>query len=144
MKAVNTQKLWTFELGTQEGINVPMWNIVGFQQRERQNSQNSYIDTFHRPPVTSLQCVKGTENNPDAGILLNFDDDDYSQGYRQIKETFRAITENDILKQYTSDHDFRSNNQMVNVTLIQFRFKALITSLFPFFDISVYFNKASL
>ena len=29
MKEVNTQNLWTFELGTQEGANVPMWIIVG-------------------------------------------------------------------------------------------------------------------
>ena len=32
MKEVNTQNLWTFELGTQEGINVPRWIIVAFQQ----------------------------------------------------------------------------------------------------------------
>ena len=39
MKEVNTQNLWSFELGTQEGVNVPIWTIVGFQQRERQDSQ---------------------------------------------------------------------------------------------------------
>ena len=31
MKEVNTQKLCSFELGTQEGIYVPMWIIVGCQ-----------------------------------------------------------------------------------------------------------------
>ena len=36
MKEVNTQKLWNFELGTQEGINVPVWIYVGFQQNDRQ------------------------------------------------------------------------------------------------------------
>ena len=25
MKEVNTQNFWTFELGTQEGVNVPIW-----------------------------------------------------------------------------------------------------------------------
>ena len=40
MKEVNTQKLWSFELGTQEGVNVPIWIIIGFQQRERQYPQN--------------------------------------------------------------------------------------------------------
>ena len=53
MKEVNTQNLWSFELGTQEGVNVPIWIIVGFQQRERQDSQNLANDTFYRPPVTS-------------------------------------------------------------------------------------------
>ena len=46
MKEVNTQNLWSFELGTQEGINVPIWIIVGFQQSNRQNDQNLNNDTF--------------------------------------------------------------------------------------------------
>ena len=32
MKEVNTQNLWTFEFGTQEGIKIPTWIFVGFQQ----------------------------------------------------------------------------------------------------------------
>ena len=32
MKEVNTQNLWTSELGTPEGINVPIWITIGFQQ----------------------------------------------------------------------------------------------------------------
>ena len=40
MKEVNTQNLWTFELGTQEGINVHIWVIIGFQQSDRQHDQN--------------------------------------------------------------------------------------------------------
>ena len=61
MKEVNTQNHWNFELGTQEGINVPIWIIIGFQQRTRQNSQNENNDTFYRPLVTSAQCIIGTE-----------------------------------------------------------------------------------
>ena len=49
MKEVNTQNLWTFELGTQERINVPIWNIVGFQQRDRQDSQKLNNDKFYGP-----------------------------------------------------------------------------------------------
>ena len=30
MKEVNTQNFWTFELGTQEGINIPTWIFVVF------------------------------------------------------------------------------------------------------------------
>ena len=61
MKEVNTQNLWTFELGTQEGINVPIWIVLGFQQRERQDSQKLNNDTFYRPIVTSAQCIFGTK-----------------------------------------------------------------------------------
>ena len=37
MKEVNTQKSWTIELGTQEGINIPTWIFVAFQQNDRQH-----------------------------------------------------------------------------------------------------------
>ena len=57
MKEVKIQNLWTSELGTQEAINVPIWTIVGFQQKDRQGSQNLNSDTFYRPPVTSAQCT---------------------------------------------------------------------------------------
>ena len=64
----------------------------------------------YRPSVTSSQSIIGTEKYPDAALLLNYDDDDYSQRYGQIKETFRALTKNDILKPCTSNHDLRSTN----------------------------------
>ena len=112
MKEVNPQNLWNFELGTQEGINVPIWIIIGFQHSDRQNSQNENNDTFYRPSVTSAQCIIGTEKYPDSGILLNFDDDEYNQGYGQIKEAFRALTKDDILQPFLSDHDFRSSNNI--------------------------------
>ena len=92
MKEVNTQSLWTFELGTQEGINVPIWIYVGFQQNDQQHDQNLKNDTFCRLPIVSAQCIIGNEKYPDVGKLLNYDDDDYSQGYHQIKEAFRALT----------------------------------------------------
>ena len=77
MKEVNTQNLWTFELGTHESINIPIWIIAGFQQRDRQESQNLNNDTFCRLPFVSAQAVISTEKYPDSGILLNYDDDDY-------------------------------------------------------------------
>ena len=41
---------------------------------------------------------------------MNYDDDDYSQGYCQKKEAFRAVTKDDILQPYISEDDFRSSN----------------------------------
>ena len=52
----------------------------------------------------------GIEKHPDSGILLNYDHDDYSQAYGQIKESFRASTRDDILQPHSSNHDFRSSN----------------------------------
>ena len=107
MKEVKTQNFWTFELGRQEGINIHIWIKVGFQQRDRQDSQNLNNDTSHTAPVTSAQCIIGTEKYP-GSTILNYDDDHYSQGYGQINETFRALTKDDILQPYISAHDFRS------------------------------------
>ena len=110
MKEVNTQNFWVFELGTQEGINIPTWIFVGFQQNDRQHGQNIKNDTFVRLPVISAQVVIGSERYPDSGVLLNYEDDYYSQGYGQIKEAFKALTKDDILQPYISDHDFKSSN----------------------------------
>ena len=115
MKEINAQNLLTFELGTQEGINVPIWNIVGFQQSDRQHDQNLNNDTFYRPPVIGAQCIIGTEKNPDGAIFLNYIDDDNSQGYAQIKEAFRVVSKDDILKPFKSDDDFRSTNDGNNI-----------------------------
>ena len=108
MKEVNTQNLWTFELGTQEGVNVPIWITVGLQQSDLQNDQNLNNDTFYRPLVTSAQCIIGTEKYPDSGNLLNYNGEEYSQGYGQIEEAFKALVKDNLLQPYISDNDFRS------------------------------------
>ena len=115
MKEVNTQNFWTFELGTQESINIPIWIFVAFQQNDRQHDQNLNNDTFVRLPVISAQVVIGTERYPDSGILLNYDDDDYSQGYGQVKEAFKSLRKDDILQPYISEDDFRSSNEGNNI-----------------------------
>ena len=115
MKEENTQIFWTFELRTQEGINVAIWINVDFQQRNRQDSQKLNNDTFWGTPVTSAQCFIGTEKYPDSAIVLNYNDDDYSQVYGQINEVFRALTKEDILQPYISDHDFGSSNDNIDI-----------------------------
>ena len=115
MEEVNTQNFWTIKLGTQEGINIPIWIFIGFQQNDRQHDQNLNTETFVRPPVISAQFIIGTERYPDSAILINHDDDDYCQGYGLIKEAFRGLTKDDILKPYISEDDFRSSNEGNNI-----------------------------
>ena len=69
MKEVNSHNFWTFELGVQPNVNVPMWVFGTFQQMDRQNDQNLNNDTFYRMPVTSSQCIIGTEKYPDSANL---------------------------------------------------------------------------
>ena len=61
MEEVTTQNLWNFELGPQEGIIVPIWTFVGFQQGDRANSQYLNNDTSYRPSVSSAQCIVETK-----------------------------------------------------------------------------------
>ena len=114
MKEVNNQNLWNVELGSHENMNVPIWIIIGFQQRDRHDSQNLNNDTFCRLPVVSAQCNIGVGKYPDNSILLNYDNDDYSQGYHQIKEAFKVLTKDDILQPYISEGDFRTSNDAAN------------------------------
>ena len=66
-------------------------------------------------PVTSAQYIIGTERYPDSAILLNYDDDDYLQGYGQLKEAFRAFTKDNIFQPYISEVDLRSPNDGDNI-----------------------------
>ena len=96
-------------------MNVPIWIIIGFQQWDKQDSQNLNNDPFCRLPVTSAQAIFGTENYPDAVILLNNDEDVYSQGCHQIKEAFRVLTRDDLLRPYIVYDKFRSPNVTTDV-----------------------------
>ena len=91
-------------------MNVPIWIVLGFQQRDTQDSQILNNDTFCGIPVVSAQGIIGTEKDPDSVISLNYDDDDYAQGYSQNKEVFKALTKDDIFQPYISDDDFRCFN----------------------------------
>ena len=74
---------------------------------------NQYLnnDTFYRPAVTSAQCIIGTKKFLDSAFLINFDNDDFSQRYGQIKEAFKALTKDYILNPYITDLDFTSSNE---------------------------------
>ena len=110
MEEVNIQNLWNFELGRQESMKFPKCFFVGFQERDRQDAQNLKNDSFLMLPVTSARCNIRTEKYPVAGILINYNDDDYRQCYAQIKAAFRALRNDDILQPYITDEAFRSSN----------------------------------
>ena len=69
MKEVNTHNFWTFNLGSQELINVPVCIYVVFQQSDTQHDENLNNDTFYKMPVFSCQCNTGTEKYPDTAFF---------------------------------------------------------------------------
>ena len=95
-------------------MNVPIWIFIGFQRGDRQDSQKLNNDNSSRLPTVSAQCVIPIEKNPDGGIMLIYDDDDYSQSYAQIKEAFRVLTKYDILQPCISLDKIRFSNIRVD------------------------------
>ena len=73
------------------------------------------IDTFFRLPGTSAQFSSGREKYTNAGILSNYDDDDYSWAYGQNKEILRALTEDYFLQPYISGQDISFSNVWADV-----------------------------
>ena len=67
--------------------------------------------------------------------MLNYNDDNYSQGYSQIEEAFRALSEDDILKPHISNNDFRStingNNIGYNLYFFDIRYQKNFESAQP-------------
>ena len=116
-------------------VIVPIWIFVGSQQRDRQNSHNLGNGIFCRLTVTSAQCILSTEKDPDSGIILNFDDDDYSLSYGKFKEAFKALTKDDILQPFISDHDFGSSinvdNVCYNLFVFDKRYHEFISAALP-------------
>ena len=94
-------------------MTVPIWIFIVFQQRVEDEIFKILIMTlFCRLPVVSAQAVLETEKYPDACILSNYDDGDYSQGYAQVKKAFRASTKVDNLQPYINN----DNSRTLNVT----------------------------
>ena len=54
-----------------------------------------------------LTALLGLKKNPDSRIVIIYADGDSSQGYGQTKEGFKALTKDDNLQPYISDHDLR-------------------------------------
>ena len=48
-------------MGFRKNMNIPIWIIIGFQQRTLHDSQNLNIDAFCRLHVTSAQAIIATE-----------------------------------------------------------------------------------
>ena len=81
MKVVTTENNWTFELGIGDGVNVPIYVMVGFMQRDQFDQQLQKNDTFYRPSAVNAQYIIGSQKFQDAGIYCNYAIDKYSQAY---------------------------------------------------------------
>ena len=78
----------------------PIWKLVALQNRDKQSSEYLNKDIPGRLLVDSAQCIIGTRKKLESGLLIIYDNDDYSQGYEQTNEASRALTKDEILKRY--------------------------------------------
>ena len=107
-KDVNTNNNWTFELGN-SGESTPTFVIVGFQARNKIDSQTHDNATFDRLPISSGVCKIGSEKYPDDGIECDYDRDKYDQAYSEIENFYLLKNETNLLNPFIDLHKFRTN-----------------------------------
>ena len=111
-KDVNTQNNWTFELGSaggSSGIESPTFVIVGFQARNKIDSQVHDNAVFDRLPISNAVCKIGSEKYPDDGIECDYDRDKYDQAYSEIENFYHLNSETNLLNPFIDLHKFRTN-----------------------------------
>ena len=75
-KDENTNNTWTFELGSY-GKSPPTFVIVGFQDRNKIDSQTHDKEISDRLPISNAVCNMGSGKYPDDGIECFYDRDNY-------------------------------------------------------------------
>ena len=98
-----------------DGIDVPIYVLVGFMQRDEFYQQHQNNDTFYRPSVLNAHCIIGSEKFPDAGINCNCAIDNCSQAYGEIVSCFRHLAKEKILQPYYTQKDFETSNNYPDV-----------------------------
>ena len=82
-KDVNTNNSWTFESG-KSGESTPTYVVVGFQARNKIDSQTHDNAKFDRLPVSNAVCKIGSDKYPDDGKECDYNRDKYDQAYKMI------------------------------------------------------------
>ena len=114
-KDVNTNSNWTFELGSAGGgsygeaaQSCPTFVIVGFQARNKIDSQVHDNSVFDRLPISNAVCKIGSEKYPDDGIECDYDRDKYDQAYSEIENFYHLHSETHLLNPFIDLHKFRT------------------------------------
>ena len=106
-KDVNPNNSWTFELGN-SGDSTPTYVVVGFQARNKIDSQTHDIAKFDRLPISNAVCKMGSEKHPDDGIECDYNRDKYDQAYSEIENFYLLKSETNLLNPFFDLHKFRT------------------------------------
>ena len=108
-KDVNTNNNWIFELGN-SGESTPTYVVVGFQVRNKIDSQTHINSTCDRLSVSNAVCEIGSENYPDDdGVECDYDRDKNDQAYCEIENFYILHSESNLLNPFISLHKFRTS-----------------------------------
>ena len=106
-KDVNTNNSWTFELGN-SGESTPTYVVVGFQARNKIDSQTHDNAIFDCLPVSNGVCKIGTEKYHDDGIECDYNRDKYDQAYSEIENFYQLKSETNLLNLFIDLHKFKT------------------------------------
>ena len=84
--------------------------IVGFQARNKIDSQTHDIATFDRLLVSNAVCKIGSEKYPDDGKECDYDRDKYDQAYNEIENFYHLKSETNLLNPFIDLHKFRRSS----------------------------------
>ena len=107
-KVVNTNNNWTFDLGNSVE-STSTFVIVGFQARNKIDSQTHDNAIFDRLPSSNALCKIGSEKYPVDGIDCDYNKDNYREAYQGIENFYRLHTETNLLRPFIDLHKFRTN-----------------------------------
>ena len=111
-KDVNSNSNWTFELGNaggNSGESCPTFVIVGFEARNKIDSQVHDNAVFDRLPISNAVCKIGSEKYPDDGIECDYNRDKYDQAYSEIENFYHLNNETNLLNPFIDLNKFRTN-----------------------------------
>ena len=83
--------------------------IVGFQARNKIDSQVHDNAVFDRLPISNAVCKIGSEKYPDDGIEWDYNRDKYDQAYSEIENFYHLNSETNLLNPFIDLNKFRTN-----------------------------------
>ena len=86
-KDLNTNNNWSFDLEN-SGESTPTFVTVGFQARNKIDSQTHDNAIFDRLPISNAVRKIGSEKYPFDGIECDYDRDDYREAYQEIENFY--------------------------------------------------------
>ena len=85
-KSVDSNSNWTFELGVEAGMDIPIYVIVGFQTAARigpdQTQNNGVFDILD---VIGASLKIGSERYPDNEMQIDYNRNNYDEPYNELK-----------------------------------------------------------